>query len=60
MNLKFERKDDNSMEAEKALFLDAFPCNSIPFLTRIEELLREANTNSLDALEGKNLEKARA
>ena len=48
------------MKAEKALFNDAFPCNSYPFLRRIEELLRENKTNNLSSLKGKELDKAKA
>jgi len=48
------------MQAEQALFSEAFPCNSYPFLERIEELLRENNTNSLMSLKGKELDKARS
>ncbi len=48
------------MQAEQALFSEAFPCNSYPFLERIEELLRENKTNSLMSLKGKELDKARS
>lgn len=48
------------MQAEEALFNDVFPCNSYPFLHRVEELLRENKTNSLMSLKGKELDKAKA
>jgi len=48
------------MQAEEVLFKDAFPCNSYPFLRRIEELLGENKTNSLGSLKGKELDKAKA
>ena len=48
------------MKAEEALFNDVFPCNSYPFLHRIEELLGENKTNSLGSLKEKELDKAKA
>lgn len=48
------------MQEEQALFSEAFPCNSYPFLKRIEELLRENKTNSLMSLKGKELDKAKS
>jgi len=48
------------MQAEQALFGEAFPCNSYPFLERIEELLKENRTNSLMSLKGKELDKAKS
>lgn len=48
------------MQAEQALFSEAFPCNSYPFLEKIEELLRENKTNSLMSLKGEELDKARS
>lgn len=46
------------MKAEEALFQDAWPANSIPFLTRLQEILDENKTNSLKSLKG--IEKDRA
>ncbi len=48
------------MQEEQVLFSEAFPCNSYPFLERIEELLRENKTNSLMSLKGKELDKAKS
>ena len=48
------------MQEEQVLFSEAFPCNSYPFLKRIEELLKENETNSLLSLKGKELDKAKA
>ncbi len=48
------------MQEEQALFSEAFPCNSYPFLKRIEELLKENRTNSLMSLKGKELDKAKS
>jgi len=48
------------MQEEQALFYEAFPSNSCPFLKRIEELLKENRTNSLMSLKGKELDKAKA
>ena len=48
------------MREEQALFCEAFPCNSYPFLKRIEELLKENRTNSLMSLKGEELDKARS
>lgn len=48
------------MQAERALFGEAFPCNSGPFLKRIEEILEENKTNSLSSLKGRKLDKAKA
>lgn len=35
------------MEIDKALFLDAFPCNPLPFLTALWEHVKENGTNSI-------------
>ncbi len=48
------------MQEEQALFSEAFPCNSYPFLKRIEKLLKENKTNSLISLKGKELDKAKS
>lgn len=48
------------MQEEQTLFSEAFPCNSYPFLKRIEELLKENRTNSLMSLKEKELDKAKA
>ena len=48
------------MQEEQALFREAFPCNSYPFLKRIEKLLKENKTNSLMSLKGKELDKAKS
>ena len=48
------------MKTEESLFNNVFPCNSYPFLHRIEELLGENKTNSLSSLKGKELNKAKA
>jgi len=40
------------MKEELAFKACAFPCNSRPFLRRIEELLEEAGTNSMMQLKG--------
>ncbi len=48
------------MKEEQVLFSKAFPCNSYPFLKRIEELLKENRTNSLMSLKGKELDKAKS
>jgi hypothetical protein len=34
---------------ERAFRLDSFPCNSLPFLRRVGELLGEQRTNSLES-----------
>ena len=34
---------------ERAFRLDSFPCNSLPFLRRVGELLGEQKTNSLES-----------
>lgn len=46
------------MKAEEALFERSWPVNSIPFLTRLREILDENRTNSLKSLKG--IEKDRA
>ena len=48
------------MQAEEILFKDAFPCNSYPFVRRIQELLEGSGTNNLNGLKGKELDKAKA
>lgn len=48
------------MQEEQALFGEAFPSNSYPFLRRIEELLKGNRTNSLMSLKGKELDKAKS
>ena len=45
---------------EKALFEESFPCNSIPFLDRLRKILDENRTNTLQALKGKEREKAKS
>jgi len=47
-------------QEELALFREALPVNSIPFLNRIREILDENKTNSLDALKGIESDKAKA
>jgi len=39
-------------QLEHAFNSSIFPCNSKPFLSRIEEILDQANTNSLQNLTG--------
>ena len=43
------------MKEEHAFMSESFPCNAIPFLTRIREILDKGNTNAFDSLsaEGK-------
>lgn len=45
---------------ELAIFKEALPVNSIPFLNRIREILDENKTNSLDALKGIEHDKAKS
>lgn len=45
---------------EEAFLLDCLPCNSLPFLRRLREILDEAHTNSLESLSGEARERARA
>jgi len=48
------------MLEEHAFMSEAFPCNSIPFLTRLRELLNETQTNGLAYLSEEGKLKARA
>ena len=48
------------MLEEEAFMSKSFPCNSIPFLTRLRELLNESQTNGLAYLEEEDKLKARA
>jgi len=45
---------------EKALFEESFPCNSIPFLNRLKEILNENKTNTLQSLKEREREKAKS
>ena len=40
------------MKEERAFSGDALPCNSLPFLNRIREILEESGTNGLRGLAG--------
>lgn len=49
-------KDSETMGAngeERAFLCEIFPCNALPFLTRIRQLLQEGNTNAFDSLSEK-------
>lgn len=48
------------MREEQAFNSPCFPCNSLPFLRRIGEILEENSTNGLGALQGEANVKARA
>lgn len=48
------------MKAEEALFEKNWPVNSIPFLTRLKEILDENRTNSLKSLEGVEKDRAKS
>lgn len=48
------------IKEEEAMFMEAFPVNSLPFLNRIVEILVENKTNSIQSLKGKELDKAKA
>jgi len=48
------------MLEEHAFMSECFPCNSIPFLTRLRELLTESQTNGLTYLSEDGKLKARA
>ena len=39
-----------AMLEEQAFLSECFPCNSIPFLTRLREILDESKTNSFQLL----------
>ena len=45
---------------EEAFLLDCLPCNSLPFLRRLREILEEARTNTLESLNGEARDRARA
>jgi len=48
------------MKEEHAFMSESFPCNAIPFLTRIREILDKGNTNAFDSLSAEGKLKARA
>ena len=48
------------MKAEEALFEKSWPVNSIPFLTRLKEILDENKINSLKSLKGIEKDRAKA
>jgi len=49
-----------SLDEEQAFLCESLPCNAIPFLTRIREILDEGNTNVFDSLSAENKVKVRA
>jgi hypothetical protein len=49
-----------AMLEEQAFLSECFPCNSIPFLTRLREILDEGKTNGLAYLPDDAKLKARA
>jgi hypothetical protein len=38
------------MSEERAFLMDSFPCNALPFLRRMNEILREGNCNNFPSL----------
>lgn len=48
------------MKEEHAFLSESFPCNAIPFLTRIREILDKGNTNAFDSLSAEDKVKVRA
>jgi len=49
-----------AMLEDRAFLMETFPCNSIPFLRRLREILDESKTNSFQLLPDDAKLKARA